>query len=120
MKAGPEKIQLDSFLAITQNDSGLLRQILTILLDELQEFIEVVRKTDSLGNIESFRRAAHKIIPSLKMLGQMQLVSAIEQYKEELIHKEANGLQQQSDLSESMRSQLNRIREEIIYILAGL
>lgn len=120
MNASPEKIQLESFLAITQNDSDLLRQILTILLDELQEFIEWVRKTEELANIESFRRAVHKIIPSLKMLGQMQLISSIEHYKEELIQKDTNTSKQQFDSSEQIVREIRRIRREIMDVLKGL
>lgn len=120
LNSDKEKLQLDSFIAIAQNDSNLLRQILTVLVDDLQQFLEVIRKMDIAGDTDIFRKASHKIIPGLKMMGQMQLVSKLENYKELL--KEADGcsINKKTDLTAEIFNQINGIKLELKNVVEGL
>ncbi len=120
MNSDKERLQLDSFIAITQNDSDLLRQILTVLVDDLQQFLEVLRKMDIAGDTDIFRKASHKIIPGLKMMGQLQLVSKVENYKELLKEADGGSINKKTDLTAEIFNQINGIKLELRNVVEGL
>ena len=74
---------MDAFFAVTSNNTDFVKQLLIALSEELMLFEKTIKEVINVDEIEHFRKAAHKVLPGLKMLERTSLLNAIERYKEE-------------------------------------
>jgi hypothetical protein len=77
-----EPLRLDAFFAVAGNNTDFVKQLLLALSEEVELFQKAIKDDANADSVEHFRKAAHKILPGLKMLEQTSLLHAIDQYKE--------------------------------------
>lgn len=78
-----EPLKLDAFFAVAGNNTEFVKQLLAALSEEVVLFQKTIKDVSNAESVEYFRKAAHKILPGLKMLEQTSLLHTIDQYKEE-------------------------------------
>lgn len=78
-----EALKLDAFFAVAGNNTEFVKQLLTALSEEVVLFQKTIKDDATAESVEHFRKAAHKILPGLKMLEQTSLLQIIDRYKED-------------------------------------
>lgn len=81
------------------DNKAMQQQLLLAFQKELYSFNESMADAAVNRNLEKVRMLFHRILPSLKMLHQQQLISLVEEYKqlllEQVIDEAAATVQQQ-------------------------
>ena len=113
-----ESLKLDAFFAVACNNTDFVKQLLIALSDELILFEKTIKDVTSFDELECFRKAAHKVLPGLKMLEQSSLLNAIEQYKEEC-NKEGRTLLTTTTSADALRTEVAFLLNEIRFFCSS-
>jgi hypothetical protein len=68
----------------TDGDEEFKRELVALMIDNVNELKDSLRKAISQNNLDSFRETCHKVKPTISILNDKELIDVIEEIKHQI------------------------------------
>jgi hypothetical protein len=106
-----------NFEAYGDNDPEFKVELMTLMVENIQELVEAASKSIALSNPQIFKEAAHKTKSTIKLLDDKTFTHEIESLKETLlIPNEASTLQKVDGFKKLAEDMLSSLEREMLFL----